>query len=602
GTWKNIDTFQEWSSVPLLIASDYERGIGQWMDGGTLFPTNMALAATGKTENAYDQGIITAEEAKCIGVHISFSPVMDVNNNPANPIINFRSYGDRPDMVSQLGVRYIEGLQDGGLIACAKHFPGHGNTATDSHSRLPIISGDRESLNDLELYPFKQAVEAGVKMIMIGHLALPEIDGYIPSTHSQKITTDILRNEWGFDGLIITDGMEMSGLTQTAWAGMSAIRSVEAGADILLLPMDVSQTIDAIEQAVLSGRISESRIDESVSRIWDTKEKLGLFDGHDRTPWEDVQKYVGTHDHFKTAKKIAGESITVVKDSGQLPLKPEKINRLGHLVLSTDDDVKNKLSVFLNDISSTHGNTTEIIISDVLSDRRIDEILNKLSQMDQVLVTLLVRIHMGKGNSTIDNSHDRLLHKLNEKNIPFVTISFGSPYLPHYDILDTYLCAYGYGSVTLSAAADAIWGRAEISGKLPVTLNDNYKTGYGVTIPKRTDVFEEHTSEVDLSTAWAVIDSAIQEQIFPGAQIFIADNGEIIASKSFGHLTYAPNSPEVNTHTRYDVASLTKVLATTPIAMKLISRHLIGLDHTVDQYFPQFTGSGREECRPRPRR
>ncbi|NQU68430.1 MAG: serine hydrolase [Candidatus Marinimicrobia bacterium] len=594
GTFQNIKTFQEWSSIPLLVAADYERGTGQWMDDATLFPPNMAVAATDNPENAFQQGVITAKEATTLGVHISFSPVMDVNNNPRNPIINFRSYGDDPELVTQYGNQFIKGLQSEGMIACAKHFPGHGNTATDSHSRLPVISGDRKSLDKMELYPFHQAVKDGIKMIMIGHMALPGIDGYLPATHSYKITSGILRDEWGFDGLIVTDGMEMAGLTKSAWAGESAVRSVEAGVDILLLPMDVGQTIDAIEQAVLSGRISEARIDESVARIWGAKTELGLFSESGSSNWEDAQKMIGKSDHKNTAKRIARESITVVKDNGQLPLKPEKIFKLGHLVLSTDDKVQDKLSVFLNDISSTHGNVTNILVTEVLSDNRISEIVNTLENMDQVIVTLLVRIHMGKDNSTIDSSHDLLLKKLNDANIPFITISFGSPYLPRYDILNTYICAYGYGSVSLSAAADAVLGRIDVNGQLPVTLSEKYPAGHGISIPKRTRVFDLSVTDIDLSAAWAVLDSAIDERIFPGAQIFIAQDGKLIANRSFGHLTYDSDSPEVTDQTRYDVASLTKVLVTTPITMKLSSKYLIGLDHTVDQYFPEFTGGGKE--------
>jgi len=595
GTFQNIQTFQEWSAIPLLVAADYERGTGQWMDGATLFPPNMAVAATGNSDNAFIQGVITAREAKALGVNISFSPVMDVNNNPKNPIINFRAYGDHPELVSQFGDRYIDGLQSEGLIACAKHFPGHGNTSSDSHSRLPLITGDRASLDQLELFPFWQAVNDGVKMIMVGHLALPEIDNLRPATHSYSITTGILRDEWGFEGIIVTDGMEMAGLTQVAWTGESAVRAVEAGADILLLPMDIGQSIDALEQAVLSGRIDESVINRSVARIWDAKRALGLFSQSPFPEWETAQEIIGKSEHINTAKRIAWESITVVKDAGQLPLKPEKISRLGHLVLSSDDQVRDKLSVFMKDISSTHGNVTEIVVGEKVSESRITEIIGTLSDMDQVIVSLLVRIHMGKNNSTIDESHQRLLRKLHDSEIPFITISFGSPYLPEYDMLSTYMCAFGYGFVTLSAAADALWGRIEVNGHLPVTLQEELPRGSGVFIPKRVRSFDLSETPVNMKSAWAVLDSAMDEHIFPGAQIFIARDGIIIADTAFGFLTYDPDASPVTTQTRYDVASLTKVLVTTPVTMKLLSKYLIGLDHTVDQYFPEFTGKGREK-------
>ena len=194
GTYYNIQQFQKWAKYPLLVAADYERGLGQWMGGGTLFPTNMAIAATGDSSLAYEQGRITALEARALGVHVSFSPVMDINNNPENPIINFRAYSDNRETVSKFGSAFIQGAQDNGLVACAKHFPGHGNSDIDSHTSLPTISGSRAELDSLELYPFRTAVGVGIKMIMVGHIALPGLDESLdPASHSVAITTDLLR-------------------------------------------------------------------------------------------------------------------------------------------------------------------------------------------------------------------------------------------------------------------------------------------------------------------------------------------------------------------------------------------------------------------------
>ena len=328
GTYYNIHQFQKWAKYPLLVAADYERGLGQWMGGATLFPSNMAVAATGSTDLAYEQGHITAIEAKSLGVHITFAPVMDVNNNPNNPIINFRSYSDHPETVAKYGTAFIKGIQDHGLIACAKHFPGHGNTDTDSHTSLPTIEGSREELDALELYPFKQAVQSGVKMVMVGHIALPGLDDSgVPVSHSAIVTSELLRERMRFDGIIITDGMEMGGLTQTAWAGESAVRAVEAGVDILLLPMDVNHTINSIEEAVQSGRISEERIDKSVARIWAMKEEVGLFQGSAQQSFSDLEAIIGIPDHIQKANEIAKKSITIAKDTNNLlPLKPEIID------------------------------------------------------------------------------------------------------------------------------------------------------------------------------------------------------------------------------------------------------------------------------------
>ena len=595
GAYSNIQQYQRWSKIPLLVAADYERGTGQWFDGGTLFPPNMAMTATGNPQLAFDQGKITAMEAKSLGVHVTFAPVMDVNNNPNNPIINFRSYGDDPQQVSNFGNKFIEGFQSQGLIACVKHFPGHGNTSVDSHSSLPIISGNRDALDKVEFLPFREAVENGVKMVMTGHIALPEIDGNVPASHSYKMTSELLRKEWGFHGLVVTDGMEMAGLTKSVWAGESAVRAVEAGTDILLLPINVKQSIDALERAVLTGRISEDRINESVARIFKAKLDLGLFGDTEISTFKKVESHVGIKSHMDKAKKIARSSMTVVKNDGSLPLKPENIEKLGHLILTTDDNGKDKLYPFIRDISQTHGNVNEYIITETISDIRIEEIISKLQRMDQVIVSLLIRIHMGKGRSTIDDSHDKLLTKMKAAGIKFVTVSFGSPYLKHYDHLGTYMCAYGYGTVSLKAAADAIWGRIQVSGKLPVTLNKHYPNGYGVEVAARTKIFTKSSEYFDLSKAWAVLDSAIENRIFPGAQVFIAKEGQIISSYSVGHQTYAENSPEVTTSTIYDVASLTKVLVTTPVTMKLSGKHLLGVDQNVSQYYPEFLDTDKKD-------
>ncbi len=596
GTFHNIQYFQSKSQIPLLVSADYERGLGQWMRGATLFPSNMAVTATYNPQLAYSQGQVTADEARAMGVHVTFSPVMDVNNNPDNPIINFRSYSDSPESVIKFGTQFIKGAQDNGLIACAKHFPGHGNTSTDSHSSLPTIKGNRTELESIELAPFKSAVDAGVKMIMVGHIALPGLDpSGKPASHSYKITTELLRDEWGFQGIVITDGMEMGGLTQSTWAGESALRAVEAGSDILLLPMDVDQTIDALEQAVLQGRITEDRINESVQRIWDMKTECGLFENK-RTDWENVEQNIGISNNGNIAKEIAEKSITLVKNENKIiPLKPEKINSLTHLVLSTDDGVRDMLDPIIRDINYTHGNVQNVIVNDEISSTRINEIINKISQSDLVVVSLLVRIRMDKGQSTIDETHADLLEQMYKRQIPFVVMSFGSPYLPSYDYLPAYVCAYGYGSVSQKAASDALWGRKPIQGILPVNLDAHFKQGHGLLSSNRKTGFDSSSKKFNLDKAWGVLNDAIADSIFPGAQVFVSKQGNVIASRGFGHHIYDNQSPPVTPESIYDIASLTKVLATTPIIMKLISQKKLGLHQTIHQFFPQFTGEWKNK-------
>ena len=585
GTFFNINQFQIWSQIPLFVAADYERGLGQWMNSATLFPSNMAIAATGNPEFAFEQGFITSSEAKSIGVNIVLAPVLDINNNPRNPIINFRAYSDDPIIVSEFGNSFIKGIQKNNVFSCVKHFPGHGNTSIDSHTSLPSIPGSKTDLYKNELFPFKKAIDNGVKMVMIGHIAMPGLDdSNIPASHSKKITTDLLRNEWGFDGLIITDGMEMGGLTQNTWAGESAVRAVEAGCDILLLPTDIDATIAALLEAVNNGRISINRINDSMERIWEAKKELNIF-SEKQNLWEKVEDNIGVSSNYNIANNIANKSITIIKDeNSQIPLKPEKIKKITHLILSLDDGANDVLKPFHRDINRVHHNVNKIFINDIVSKVRIKEIIEDLSSSELVIVSLLVRIRMDKGIATIHDSHAELLRSMYSEGINFITVSFGSPYLPSYDYLDTYISAYGYGSTSIRACANVLFGRVDATGKLPIDLDSKYKRGHGVDRKKRVNPFEGSLN-YNLSEAWAVIDSAINDKIFPGAQIFISKSGSIIASESFGNHTYDINAPPVTNESIYDIASLTKVVSITPIVMKLIAMKKIGLQHTLDQFY-----------------
>ncbi|MDP6853432.1 MAG: glycoside hydrolase family 3 N-terminal domain-containing protein, partial [Candidatus Marinimicrobia bacterium] len=596
GTYYNIQQFQNWAKYPLLVAADYERGLGQWMGGGTLFPSNMAVAATGDSKLAYDQGKITALEARALGVHITFAPVMDINNNPENPIINFRSYSDNPETVSTFGTEFIKGAQEYGLIACAKHFPGHGNTATDSHTSLPTIEGSRSELMHMELSPFRSAIDAGVEMMMTGHIALPGLDDSgLPASHSPLIGNKLLQEEMGFKGIIITDGMEMGSLTQSTWAGESAVRAVEAGADILLLPMDVEHTITTILEAVSSGRIAEARINQSVQKIWQLKAKLGLLDSPSQLSFSELEKVIGKKEHKSLAVKIAQKSITIVKDEEKLlPLKPEKIDSLGHLILSLDEGARGYLNSLSKDLKRTHGHVKEIFVNNPLSELARQDVLNQLEGVDQLLVSLVVRIRMDKGIATIDSTHSLFLDALQENDVPFITVSFGSPYLPDYKNINTYLCAYGYGSVSVHAVSDVLWGRASGTGILPVDLSPQFKRGMGNQKKKRDNDWGE-VNQIVFSQAYAILDSGIKNNIFPGAQIAVVQKGELIASRGFGYHTYDGASPPVNSKTIYDIASLTKVLAAVPVTMKLIAQKKLSLSHTVNQFYPEFISNGRDE-------
>ncbi|MCH7496833.1 MAG: serine hydrolase [Candidatus Marinimicrobia bacterium] len=598
GTFTNLQRFQRLAPIPLLVAADFERGVGQQIEGATMFPSNMAVAATFDEDNAYQQGRITALEARAMGVHIVFAPVMDVNNNPDNPIINFRAYSDSPAIVERMGTAFIRGAQEHGLVACAKHYPGHGNTATDSHTSLALIPGSRDALIKTELAPFKAATAAGVKMVMVGHIAVPGLDASNrPATQSEIIIEQLLRGEFGFDGLIVTDGMEMGAITAGNWSGEAAVLSIEAGNDMVLLPLYVDQTVDAIVRAVESGRISRERIETSVRRVLKMKADLGLYEERRMLTRESIQRQVGLAEFRSAARDIARKSITLVKDdAGLIPLRPGRGQSLTHILISMDDDLRERLLPFSRNVESTYGagRVKSFVVNDGLSSTRIKELVQAARSSKATLVTALVRISMDKGVSTIDASHQQLLVALNKAGIPFTVVSFGSPYLPSLKVIPTYLCGYGYGAVSLRAMADAIFGRTDISGKLPVTLDDQHPRGHGLVRHARVNAFGESPTRPDFGPAFTVLANAIADSVVPGAQVFIAQRGQVLADTAFGRFTYEPDAPAVTTSSIYDLASVTKVLVGGTVAMELVDGRYLVLDEPVWHYLPGFKGGGRE--------
>jgi len=594
GTIRNLNELQALSRVPLIVAADYERGVGQQLPSATLFPSNMALAATDSPELAYQQGKITALEARSIGVHVIFAPVMDVNSNPNNPIINFRSFGDSPGIVSRFGVQFIKGIQDYGAIATAKHFPGHGNTGVDSHTTLPIIDSQKESFEKVDLAPFRAAIDVGVKMIMVGHIAVPSLNkDRIPASLSNKLNGDMLRKELGFNGIIVTDAIEMGGITESFWAGEAAIRAIEAGSDIVLLPIDIDRAIESVIEAIKNGRISEERINESVNRILEAKKELGLWD-KSGVSLEHVKSVVNQNAFRTVTSDIARKSITLVSDKAKLiPIPVESIKNPAHILLATDEGMLTFSRTFRSSVSRIQGKNKTKFYYSPLSENEIQKIVHEYQENDFILCSLWIRVRMNVGTVTIDRSFRKLITELQNSGKSVVIVSFGSPYVKDVEKINTYLCAYGYGIGSQYAMTDAIYGATSISGKLPVQLSPQFKQGHGLNRSKSRALIPSSIS-LDFSEARDVLESAIQDSIFPGAQVMVTKDGEILWSYQIGRYTYDPDSPLITENTIYDIASMTKVVATTPIVMRLLERKLLSLDEPVFHFFPEFSGGGKE--------
>ncbi|MGH2575565.1 MAG: glycoside hydrolase family 3 N-terminal domain-containing protein [Ignavibacteria bacterium] len=472
---------QEMSETPLLISADFERGTGMRVTDGTLFPNNMAIGATRNHELTYEMGLLVARESRILGVHQNYSPVCDVNNNQNNPIINVRSFGEDPILVSQMSEMMIKGLQEGKVIATAKHFPGHGDTDIDSHSDLPILYFSQERLNSVELVPFKNAIDRKVMSVMVAHLSVPELDPTpnIPSSLSNDIVEGLLIKRLGFDGLIVTDALNMKGITKYFSTSEVAVMSVNAGIDLILMPLDEKATIDAIEKAVKNGIISEERINKSAEKILKAKEWLGLSQNK-YVNSADVYKSINTEENNNLSQKIADESITLVKDiNNAIPIKR---NNDKIIVFNLSDGKDNINSSYFNSkLAEKFPNLNIVDINSSISENTINEYSARASENEYIIIAIYAKVKFGTGKISILSSHIDLINDLS-KNGKIIIISFGNPYLlKEFPATPCYICAYGDADVSINSLLKAISGEIKTGGKLPVSINDDYKYGTGIS-------------------------------------------------------------------------------------------------------------------------
>lgn len=481
------NALQKLAKVPLLIASDFERGAGNQIDGATLFPSLMGVGATWSEEQAYLMGKITALEGRALGIHMTYAPVADVNINPDNPIINTRSLGEDPEQVSRMAVAFIRGCQENGMIATAKHFPGHGDTDQDSHSVLPTIKGDRNRLDKVELYPFKQAIKAGVQAIMTAHLHVPALDPTpgLPATLSPLIMTDLLRNEMGFNGIIVTDSMGMGGVTTLYEPEEAALKAVQAGVDMILLPPQPDEVIESLTQAVRDGKISEQRINTSVERILKTKARLGLH----RQKLVDVMRLnerIATNEHLRSADKLFEDSITLVKNNGTVIPFAAKEQKIAVFSLSSDPGGFLDGRTFIREILDRSPESVGFYADAFTGDEFLADYMEEAREADVIVFGLFSSLRAWKGSVGLNQKHIQLIQEAAGSSTPVVVISFGSPYfLRQFPDVDCYLCAYRWDDPAQKAAAKALFGEIDITGRLPVSLPGLYPLGHGLALYRK---------------------------------------------------------------------------------------------------------------------
>lgn len=482
-----LNDLQRLAKVPLLTTADFEGGPGYTMFGATRLPLAMSIGATGDPQLAYEAGKLTAQEGRAIGVGINFYPVADVQNNPQNPIINIRSFGEDPARVATFVRAYIRGAQENGQLATAKHFPGHGDVSTDSHLMMPVLNLDKQRLEAVELPPFKAAVDQGVGAVMTAHIWMTQLEPEkgLPSTLSKNVVTGVLRDELKFKGLIFTDSMGMRGVSANFAPGDAAVRALQAGVDLVLTPPDVPAAYSALRAALQSGQISEARVDDSVRRILRAKASLDL-EKHRFTDVSHLMDSIGTKAHRDLAQQIADRAVTLVRDDRHvLPLRPSNDMRVVQInVLDSRNGWREGAvgRVVASELAKRFPRAVTVQVDDQSTPAEFDDV-RKLAQLaDAVIVNGFIRVAAYKGSIDLTSGELSLLRDLSAMKTPFVFTIFGSPYvLTQMQDLPSYIVTFDTTPLAELAAIRAITGEIPFSGHLPISLPGLYKIGEGLT-------------------------------------------------------------------------------------------------------------------------
>ena len=601
---KQIDLtnkFQNNALIPLLIGMDAEWGLNMRLDSTFAFPWNMTLGAVEDNNLIKQVGTRIAFHANRIGVNFNFAPVVDINTNPNNPIIGNRSFGENIQNVSQKSFNFMLGQMSKNVLSSAKHFPGHGDTSKDSHKTLPVINHSKERIYSTELVPFKYLINNGLESIMIAHLEVPALESKkgLPSTLSYSIVTDLLKNELGFKGLIITDALEMKGLSNFKAKGNLDMLAFKAGNDILLMSEDVNKGIESIIYEYKKGNISENRLAYSVKKILKAKYKVGLHK-RSRISLDNVKLDIMSIKDELLNENLIEKSITVVKNNKDiLPIKNLK-EKIGYMYLGNDSGKYffNSLNKYVkvDDISDIVNNNS------LKTNVNYKSIINRLSEY----TTIIIGVHADSSTpwkSYAISSYELDFIRILSKNKKVILDVFGSPYIlnnfKNFKNIESVLVSYQNSKLFQQKSAQIIFGSLNSSGKLPVSINDQFDSGKGILlnnlnrlsygIPESVGVNSINLKKID-SMAKLAIDSLMT----PGLQILIAKDGKVIYDKNFGYLTYK-NINKVNGNTIYDVASLTKILVTLPIIMKLVEDGELSLDSKLKEIITDYKFSNKED-------
>lgn len=590
-----INHYQSIAKTPLLISIDGEWGLGMRLDSVVDFPRQMTLGAIQNNELIYEMGKHIGTQCKLTGIHLNFAPVIDVNNNPLNPVINSRSFGENKELVAKKGIAYMKGMQDNSIIACGKHFPGHGDTKEDSHKTLPIITNSKSEIEKIHLYPFKRIIENNPGSIMIAHLFIPAYDNTenTASTLSKAIVTDLLREKLNFNGLIITDALEMQGVAKFFKPGILEVKALQAGNDILLLPNSVEIVIDEIKKAIEAKQLSQEEINLKCKKILAYKYYAGLS-RFNKLDSKNIYSKLNDETE-KLNKKIYEEAITLIKNKNDLiPLKEIDTLNLAYVSLGGD-----KSDIYLNTLKN-YSELTNYQLSYKATQEQMKELLAKLKSHNLIIVAIQNTKYSASLNYGISQIAIDFINQL-KKDKKIILSHFGNPYFlsnfKNLENIEAIMVSYQDNKYSAQATAHALFGGIALSGILPVSVSEDFPAGKGIhTIKTRMgecSIEEAGLNRLYFSKIDSIIENGINQKAFPGCQIFVARNGNIIYNKPFGKPTYE-SKRDVKPDNLYDLASLTKIFATTFAIMKLHEEKKIDIDESLGNYLPILKGTNKE--------
>ncbi|MEN7550337.1 glycoside hydrolase family 3 N-terminal domain-containing protein [Rapidithrix thailandica] len=580
---------QEIAKIPLLVAMDAEWGLGMRLDSVISFPKQMTLGAISDDRYVYDMGREVARQLKRVGAHMNFAPVIDVNNNPNNPVIGYRSFGENKENVARKGIAYMKGMQHHGVIANAKHFPGHGDTDTDSHHALPVINHSYNRLDDIEMYPFRQLIADSLMSVMVGHLHIPALDSAenVATSLSKAVVTDLLREKLHFNGLIVTDGLGMKGVAKYRSSAEVDLMALLAGNDMLLMSNSVSEGFKLIKDAIVKdSTFTEETLERSIKRILAAKYFVGLNTYkpvETQHVYEDVNHPAGV----AVKSKLYEQAITVVKNKKML-IPFFKVDSLDYASVAIGTSKQNTFQEYLSKYAPFEHHR---VANKAASAAEFDQVYKKVKDKGIVVVSFHGMNNRKKYHYGISNNAVRFIQKL-QKETKVVVVAFGNPYSLQYLESSEYLvCAYENDPLMQKVVPQVLFGAVTSHGKLPVTASPGLPVGTGFKITSLGRMGYEIPEGVGLSSFIlgridSLAEAAIADEATPGCQIVVAKSGKIVYEKAFGYYTYEKKQP-VTFESIYDVASVTKVASTLQALMYLDGKRQFNLEETLKEFLPE---------------